>query len=425
MNFLSHIMIHKINNRILQGGNYTYMVNTFEIVGKLSISKENEKFKPYEVTEYPSGWTKSRLLFNVQSAQNRHMLSMEGMYKADGTGKVYTFTKGSVNPTTHERIKGENIQVPWKDRNKPEVLENVAEFKKFVVDLEKTGRRYKLQHAADGNLPQEELDELGVEDVEKALEDSKKKRKEFISEYDFTEYLQKLISSGKIDGRLFRVLGNIVHSEYNGKIYKKLVPQRLYLADNGEEEVSNGQITVYFNKGSLDTASYDATKKYYINGFVRDYDGNRKENIPCPILLTLDDSHEDEKKSKVVKVIKKQFEVDDSSWKEFGVKVKLLDGAQKVEITEEMLTDFQKEMLELEAITMDEIRKEIGGDVYGEKTQEMIIVNVAKGFTKGRKDTVFVDSDFVVKQVEPKETKQEETATDDDDLGLDDLDDIL
>lgn len=401
------------------------MANTFEIVGKLSISKESEKFSPYEFTEYPSGWNKARLLFNVQSAENRHMLSMEGMYKADGTGKVYTFTKGSTDPKTHEKIKGENIQVPWKDRHKPEVLEEVAEFKKFVFDLEKTGRRYKLQQAVEGTLPQEEADELGVEDFEKALEESKKKRKEFISEYDFTEFLNKIISSGKLDGKLFRVLGNIVHSEYNGKIYKKLVPQRIYLVENDEEQVSNGQITVYFNKESLDTASYASTKKYYINGFVRDYDGNRKENVPCPIQLTLDDSNEDEKKSKMVNIIKKQFEVKDSSWKEFGVKVRLLDGAQKVEITEDMLTDFQKEMLELEAITMDEIRKEIGGDVYGEKVQEMIIVNVAKGFTKGRKDTVFVDSDFVIKEVEKPEPKKEEKVTEDDDLGLDDLDDLL
>jgi hypothetical protein len=57
--------------------------------------------------------------------------------------------------------------------------------------------------------------------------------------------------------------------------------------------------------------------------------------------------------------------------------------------------------------------------------QEIVIVNVAKGFTKGRKDTVYIDSDFVVKVVEPKqETKKEETV-DEDDLGLDDLEDIL
>jgi hypothetical protein len=404
------------------------MANQFEIIGKLSISKESDKFKPYETQSFPSGWDKSKLLFNIQSAENRHMLTSEGMFKADGTGTIFTFSKGEVDPTTHEKKKGEKLQIAWKDRNKPEVIEKVAEFKKLVVDLEKYGRRYELENALkkhqEGKLTSEELDELGVVELEKALEESKKKRKEFLSEYDFTEYLNKLVSSEKIKNKVFKVSGDIIHSEYNGKFYKKLVPTRLYLVDDSEEQTSTGQITVYYNKDSLDTGSYETTKKYYINAFVRDYDGNRKEIVPCPIQLVLDDSKEDEKANKTVKILKKQFEVEGDSWKEFGVKVKLLDGAQKAEITEDMLTDFQKEMLELEAITMDEIRKEIGGDVYGERVQEMVIANVSRGFTKGRRDTVFLDSDFVVKVVEKQEEKKHET-TSDDDLGLDDLDDIL
>jgi hypothetical protein len=405
------------------------MANQFEIIGKLSISKESDKFKPYEVTSFKSGWDKSRLLFNVQSAENRHMLTSEGMFKADGTGTIFSFSKGEVDPTTHERKKGEKLQIAWRDRNKPEVIEKVAEFKKFVVDLEKYGRRYELENALkkqeEGKLTTAEKEELGVEDLKQAVEDSKKKRKEFLSEYDFTEYLYKLVSNEKIKNKVFKVIGDIVHTEYNGKFYKKLVPTRLYVVDEAEEQTSTAQITVYYNKDSLDTGSYESTKKYYINAFVRDYDGNRKENVPCPIQLVLDDTSEDEKASKTVKILKKQFEVEGDSWKEFGVKVKLLDGAQKVEITEDMLTDFQKEMLELDAITMDEIRKEIGGDVYGERVQEMVIVNVSRGFTKGRKDTVFVDSDFEIKVVEKQEEQTQDTNTSDDDLGLDDLEDIL
>lgn len=405
------------------------MNNTFEIIGKLSVSKESEKFKPYEATSFPSGWAKSRLLFNVQSAENRHMLSSEGMYKEDGTGVVYTFTKGEVDPTTHERKKGEKIQIPWKDRNKPEVIENIAEFKKYVFDLEKYGRRYELENALtkqnEGSLTDEELSELGVTDIEAALEESNKKRKVFLTEYDYTEFLNKVISSGKLEGKVFKVLGDIVWSEYNGKIYKKLSPTRIYLMDENETQTSTGQIGVFYNKESLDSASFETDKKHYINGFIRNYDGQRKEVIACPIQLVVDGSKEGEKVEKFVKVMEKQFTVEDSSWKEFGVKVKLLDGAQKAEITEDMLTDFQKEMLELEAITMDEIRKEIGGDVYGEKVQEMIIVNVAKGFTKGRKDSVYVDSDFVIKEKEVVEQKQAKSEVEDVSDLLDDLDDIM
>ena len=405
------------------------MANQFEIVGKLSISKESEKFKPYEHTSFASGWAKGRLLFNVQAAENRHMLTTEGMYKEDGTGTIYTFTKGKISPVTSVKTKGESLQVKWKDRNKPEILEQVAEFKKFVIDFEKQGRRYELEKALKkqeaGESVVEELETLGVEDLAKAVEESKKKRKEFLSEYDFAEYLAKLLQSDKLKDKKFRILGEIVYSEYNGKIYKKLVPQRVYLVNSDEEDISTAQITVYYNSESLDENSFDDTGKLYVNGFIRNYDGQRKENIPCPIQLTIDGSKEDEKVQKFTKVMKSQFTVSDDSWKEFGVKVKLLDGAQKVEITEEMLSDFQKEMLELEVITMDEIRKEIGGDVYGERTQEMVIVNVARGYTKGRKDSVFVDSDFEIKPIVKEETPAPTLDEKEEEDLFEDLDDIL
>jgi hypothetical protein len=403
--------------------------NTFEIIGKLSVGKESDKFKPHEKNVSPSGWAFNKLLFNVLSAENRHMLESKGMYKEDGTGIIYSFSKGTVDPKTHEKQKGEKLQIAWKDRAKPEVIDNVAEFKKFVVDLEKYGRRYELQKALDkqneGNLTEEELTALGVTDLAQALEDSNKKRKVFLSDYDFTEYLYKLITSGKIDGKIFKVVGDIVFNEYQGNIYRKLVPTRVYLVDQNEPQTSIANLSVYFNKESLDSGSFAKTKKHYVNGFARNYDNARKDTISAPIQLTLDDSNEDEKVSKVVNIIKKQFEVKDNTWKELGVKIKMLDGAQKAEITPDMLTDFQKEMLELEAITMDDIRKEIGGDVYGEKVQEWIIVNVAKGYTKGRKDTVYVSSDFENKVIVPAEKPASKQPEDEEDLGLDDLDDIL
>jgi hypothetical protein len=87
-----------------------------------------------------------------------------------------------------------------------------------------------------------------------------------------------------------------------------------------------------------------------------------------------------------------------------------------------MLTDFQKEMLELGAITLDDIRKEIGGDIYGDKVQEMIVINVARGYTKGRKDTVFIDDDFIIKPVELMNNKHDNNNDEDDIFsGLNDI----
>lgn len=407
------------------------MAKTFELIGKLSIGKESEKFKPYSTDTYPSGWVSNRLFFNVVAGDNRHMLESKGGFYANGSGKVKTFSKSGKDDNGNI-VKGEKLEIEWADRFNPEHIENVAEFKKFVIDLDEYGRRYKLEKAVekkkDGTLTDAELSELGVEDVEKALEDSKKKRKEFIAESDFTEYIYKLISSGKISDRLFRISGNIIDTEYNGKFYRKLEPTRIYLAEKCAVPSSVGQVTVFFNKDSLDANSLKDTKKYYINGFVRDYDGNRKSEIACPIQLVIDTTkdEENENNKKLNNAFVKLFTVKDKLWYEMGVKVKMLNGSQKTDITEDMLTDIQKELLELGAITMDDIRKDLGQDIYGEKIQENVVINVARGYTKGNKKTIYIDKDFTVEPIEifdKNETKNEDkTSNEDDELVFPDID---
>ncbi|WP_442636499.1 hypothetical protein [Rossellomorea marisflavi] len=403
------------------------MTNTFEIVGKISLPKESDKFKPYQTNEYDSGWNKSKLLFNVQSESNRHMLVTEGLYKADGTGVVYTFTKGETDPVTHEKKKGEKIQVPWKNRLKPEVIDNIAQFKRLVVDLEENGRRYKLKEALDkqdkGESVEAELKELGVTDLQKAYDESQAKRKEFIHEYDFTEFLYKLTQSDKYKDKKFKVTGEITYSYYNGTFNKTLVPKRLYLAAEDEKESSFGLISVFFNKEAVDENSYEETKKYYINAFAKNYDGQLKKEIAAPIQLVIDDTKENEKIQKFSEVMKRQFTVTDDSWKEFGVKVKLLDGAQVVELTDDMLNDFQRDMLEIGAMTKEDILRDLGGDVYGDRIQEMIICGSIRGYSKGRKDTVYIDSDFEAPVVEEQQSSAVDTSPEDDLFG--DMSDLI
>lgn len=394
--------------------------NTFEIICKLVIGKESDKFKPYKVTTYESGWIANELTFNAIAGDNRHMLKLKGGYFKDGHGKVFTLAK-SGKSDSGEKIKGEKLQIPWKDRFKPEVVANVAEFKKFVIDIEEYGKRYKLEKAVEkfneGTLSDDELLELGTDNILKEFEDSKSKRKEFIDISDFADYMQKLISSGKVNDKLFKVMGDILYTEYKGKYYKKLVPNRTYLAEEGAIPYSTGQITLFFNKNSLDDSLLKKTQKYYVNGFIRNYDHDKKEEIAVPVTLVIDTSkdEEDPKIKKLNAMMINQFTVKDKSWKELGLKVKMLDGAQKMEITMDMLSDFQKELLELEAITLDEIRKELGGDVYGDKVEEMVIINVARGYSKGRKDTVLVDSDFVIKEI-AKDDDDKIFDVDDDDI---------
>ena len=48
----------------------------FEMIGKISLGKETEKFKPYSETTYDSGWVKRRIMFNAICGDNRHLLTV-------------------------------------------------------------------------------------------------------------------------------------------------------------------------------------------------------------------------------------------------------------------------------------------------------------------------------------------------------------
>lgn len=397
--------------------------NTFDIVGKLSLGKESEKFKPYSETDYPSGWTKRSIKFNVTAGNNRHMLVMEGGCFKDGHGDVYLLSKAYTDDNGN-KVKGESFTIPFKERLTSPRLAEVAEFKKFVFDLEEPNRRYLLGKALekikDGTtITTEELSVLGVASqdmIKEELEKSNKKRKEFVTEYDFAEFINKVATSEKYKNKLFKFSGNIVinYSDTNKKFYESMIPSRIYLAKDTETPISEATITLYYNKESLDDGSLAEKGKYYVNGYVFDYDKTKKKNIPCPMTIAINKSNDSEEKSKkTTDLYVKQFTVTDDSWKELGVKVKLLNGAQKTEITEDMLTEFQQDLLLLGEITMDDIRKELGGDVYGERIQENLFDGLARGYSKGRKDTVFEDDDFVIKPEEVKDVDIFDESSDD------------
>lgn len=401
----------------------------FEMLGKITMSKETEKFKPYSETKYESGWVKRRIMFNAICGDNRHLLSVDSGSFADGHGDVYTFTKGSVDANGN-KVKGESLKIPFKDRLTSPKLAEVAEFKKFVFDLEKPNRRYKLEKAAEKikegtSLTDEELRELGIEneaDVKGELEKSNKKKHEFISEWDFVEFIKKVIDSGKYNDKKFFIRGNAnySYSDKNQKVYENYVPQRIYLADDDAEEYSTATIKMIYGADAVDEMSAEEKGKYYVSGYMMEYDNNRKTNIPVPVVVTIPVASTDasDKDKKKVEAIKRKFIVEDDTFKELGIEVNMLNGAQKVEITEDMLTEEQKDDLECGLITLDDIRADLGGNVYGDRVQEYQFAKIARGFTKGRNDTVYTAEDMVIKSIEEKlpEGTDDLFDTDDDEI---------
>lgn len=65
------------------------------------------------------------------------------------------------------------------------------------------------------------------------------------------------------------------------------MPNRIYLAADDAEESSTATVNILFNGESLDTMSADEKKKYYVNGWMMEYDNNRRGNIPVPVTVTI------------------------------------------------------------------------------------------------------------------------------------------
>ncbi len=383
----------------------------FEMVGKISLSKPTDKFKPYTETKYDSGWVRRRIMFNAICGDNKHLLTVEAGSYADGHGDVYTYTKRTTDAGGNT-IQGKPITIPFKDRFTSPKIAEVAEYRKFVVDLEKQGRRYKLENAAEKvkggtRLTDDELKELGIKsesEINDTLEKSRRKRHEFIHEWDFLDFIKKIIDSGKYAGSKFliRGSGDYMYSDSRERVYENYVPQRIYLANEDAAEYSSATLKVIYGGDALDDMSVNDKGKYFVNGYMMEYDRNRKGRIPVPVTVAIPAVSENagDKEKKFIEGIKRKFTVNDDTYKELGIEVKMINGAQKLEITDDMLTDEQREDIECGLITMDDIRADLGGSVYGDRIREYQFVKIARGFTQGRNDTIFTSEDMIIKPIE-------------------------
>ena len=121
------------------------MKNSFNLVGSLVAVKDTEKFKGYTESISASGWKSHKLNFNIKNNTGSHLISLYAGCKANEAERVaYTMTKGDKD----KGIKGEFIKVEWAKRNDKELLETVAEFKKFVIVLGED-KRMEFIHELD------------------------------------------------------------------------------------------------------------------------------------------------------------------------------------------------------------------------------------------------------------------------------------
>ena len=395
------------------------MANTFEFIGKIVPCKETEKFKPYGTERFPnSDWGKKFIKFNMVCGTNRHLVEVNCLMDCEhgmDNSKIFTFSKGSVNSdgTTN---KGEKMTVDFKDRFNGDIVEQVANFKKFVLDTEYPGRRFGLEKLRDrikdgGEISEEESTKYNVnnlQDIEKELEISDKRKHVFISEYDYIDALNKFVNNEEIKNMKFRVRGTyeLDYNEKDDKWYRHFYVQSIYRAKDEEEPISIGKFVVAFDKNAVEDTMFEETKKIKIIAYVPQYLGKYKKTFFAPIVFTIDGT----KDEKMAKFFAKKFNFPDTyddDYRELGVVCDILDGAQIMEITYDDLTEEQKENVDFGLCTLDDIRAELGGNKYGDRVTDIIFTGLGRGYTNGSKPTKYVKNDFCKPHNEAEITKEE------------------
>ena len=414
------------------------MTIPFTMVGKIAPIKTTDKFIPYDERVTDSGWKMRKLSFNGLDAGSKHFLRISGMCKADESNKIYTYKR---RENYNSKEKAEELQIPFKERLSKKWVDQVDPYRLFVIDLEKPGRRSQLKSAVETikkgeTVTEETLKELGLESADKvnaAYEASLKKRKEYISAYDFAEMVNKLLSSDKYKNAKFKIKGTRdiqYKADFNG-VWDNLEVQKIYLAADDEKECANELVRCYFNSDSI----VEGEKEFIINGRTFAYDRRFKDmpckgNIATPYSFVIkkpeavSDETEKRKNKKLISIFTEQIE--ENVWYETNIICEMINGSESSMITFDDLDDDLKEDVELGLISERDAIEAMGGTIQGEIIKESVLKGFGKRSAKVHVEaTDYEDEAFALPIEEEKNEPEDMNASDDDDLVFDDIDDIV
>ena len=366
-------------------------MNNISFVGKIRKIKDG-----YSEQEFSGGFLKRKLKFQAVCGNSVQWLEVTALvWKDANKNKVYTLK-------SVDGAKDEKQVVAWANRLNPDVIAAVPGYKRFVVDTDTFAHR-------------KELEEEGLDEE---LEKSKKKRKEFIHESDFIDYLIKVLDNEKSKDMIFRINGVAEYSYGSNKdtYYRSFIPQKIFRVTDDTEQCCSGSMKLYFAEGAVDDSCTDETGDYVINAFVDYYDQNAKMNAFAPIAVKINKDH------KMANGFKKRFsKAEDEEIKELGVVVDFINGAKQVEITMDMLSDEQRESIEDGMITFEELKAELGGSAYGDRVTEIRLTGLMKGYSNGVQDTVYNIGDLRKKPIKGETQAEANTGDvkvfdDDDDI---------
>lgn len=386
------------------------MATNFNFTGKISLPKETEKFKPIEKKEFASSWMNTTVKFNVISGTNRILcVAQGGKWKDDKKNSVKTFGK-STTDENGKVTKGEKIEIAWAKRFDEAEIAKVAGFKKFVVDTGDYKMRYKLQDLVEafekGTVTDEQMEALEIDnldDAKAALEKSKAKRKEFISEWDFAEYMIKVAQSDKMKDKLFNVSGDyeIQYSADKNRFYVNYHVNRVTLAAEDAEPKTEMKVDFLFGEDAWDDSNFEETGKVLVNGWISYYDSNLKKNGFKDMTAVIREDNDKKRNA-----LKRKFTCDEGI-KQIGLTLSVIEGAEVIELTMDMLDDETREDIECGLLDFEDVKRELGGRAIGDRISELRFAELTPKKNVAQ-DTVYTADDMHPAKAEVVEDEDDE-----------------
>ena len=233
-------------------------------------------------------------------------------------------------------VDNEKMDVDWYDRFDEDIIEKVANYRKYIVDLG---------------------DEHGG-------------RQEFITAYDMIEHLREHLPN--YDGRVV-VTGQFTRDWYAKKktYFSKFRIQNVFAAPEERKNRLLLTMDLFYNKNSLDDSDFDENKKMTLDCYIEQYINKDEGRKYVPIQVVFSGAKydlENEKHKKLFDYKMKYIKVKNKNMVHIPWEIVLLRGAEEAEFDESMLTDSQREQVELGIKSVDDFRPK--GNIYGDRIDE-------------------------------------------------------
>ena len=380
------------------------MSTNFEIVCKVKPIKETEKFIPFAVKDFSSGWQTTAIRFNMISGNNTFMGEISGgKWKDDSKNKILTRSKGTKD------TKSTNITIEWNKRKDPESIAKVAGWKIYTISL----------------LTREEQKRIEKEGTAEEKEMAAKKVHHFLEKTDMAQLMNKVLSSDKYTDAKFKISGTVdfQYSPDKQLYYRTLSVNKMYLVSDDTPMTATMTLDAFYTEDSIDADSYDEKKKYFFNCYTDYYFSNIKESRFVPMSLVIDANGDEKAVKKADRLIKTKINVfdEDSPVRKITLLCDMLNGSQERAITYDDLDEETKEDIECGLISLENAIKALGGSAYGDKITETRVREIAKAGANSSEATVYTLEDL--KKLPVPEDKSENELEEDVDL-FDDDDEI-